>query len=202
MYRWRAISACARVVFPDVITGIYTPDEMGAEVNLDGEVVAIPKPNVRQITPQPATTETVLDDVEMGTGSEFTGAVLDVTAHPRQNNNSKQRTMKYSDCVPDTPRAIRSKWSSKTLHEYVNTLLSRSEDGMSSLSIGSYDVLIADSGISFSRSESRITFTRQCGSERRVTRAVKSRWMAAVLTLKTYGIGGGTRRRLYQQSRR
>lgn len=30
MRKWRAISAAARIVFPDVIWGFYTPDEMGA----------------------------------------------------------------------------------------------------------------------------------------------------------------------------
>ena len=34
MYKWRAIAACARVVFPDVILGLYTPDEMGADVTV------------------------------------------------------------------------------------------------------------------------------------------------------------------------
>ena len=39
MRKWRAVSACARVVFPDVITGLYTPEEMGADVEIsdDGE---------------------------------------------------------------------------------------------------------------------------------------------------------------------
>lgn len=35
MYKWRAIAACARIVFPDVITGLYTPDEMGADTVTD-----------------------------------------------------------------------------------------------------------------------------------------------------------------------
>ena len=33
MYRWRALSACARVVFPDVIGGLYTPEEIEAQVD-------------------------------------------------------------------------------------------------------------------------------------------------------------------------
>lgn len=37
MYKWRAVAACARVVFPDVIDGLYTPDEMGADVVVDDE---------------------------------------------------------------------------------------------------------------------------------------------------------------------
>lgn len=52
MYRWRAVAACARVVFPDVILGLYSPDEMGADVNEDGELLPPVKPNVLQIPPQ------------------------------------------------------------------------------------------------------------------------------------------------------
>lgn len=48
MLKWRAVAACARVVFPDVILGLYTPEEMGADVSIsdDGEmtVQATPKP--------------------------------------------------------------------------------------------------------------------------------------------------------------
>lgn len=54
MYKWRAVAACARVVFPDVILGLYLPDEMGADVDSDGEVVELPKANIRQIQPPPA----------------------------------------------------------------------------------------------------------------------------------------------------
>jgi len=39
MFKWRAIAACARVVFADVILGLYTPEEMGAVTNEEGEVV-------------------------------------------------------------------------------------------------------------------------------------------------------------------
>src|SRR5579864_2563689 len=37
MLRWRAVSACARIVFPDVISGLYTVEEMGADVAVDDE---------------------------------------------------------------------------------------------------------------------------------------------------------------------
>jgi len=37
MLKWRAVAACARVVFPDVILGLYTPDELGADVDVDAE---------------------------------------------------------------------------------------------------------------------------------------------------------------------
>lgn len=41
MLKWRAVSACARVVFSDVIQGMYTVEEMGGEVSEDasGELV-------------------------------------------------------------------------------------------------------------------------------------------------------------------
>ena len=39
MRQWRAIAACARVVFPDIIGGMYLPEEMGVAVNDDGEIV-------------------------------------------------------------------------------------------------------------------------------------------------------------------
>lgn len=39
MRKWRAVAACARIVFPDVIAGMYTPEELGADVNEDGEII-------------------------------------------------------------------------------------------------------------------------------------------------------------------
>jgi hypothetical protein len=39
MLRARCISAVARMAFPDSIGGMYTPEEMGAEVDGDGEVI-------------------------------------------------------------------------------------------------------------------------------------------------------------------
>jgi hypothetical protein len=48
MRKWRALAACARVVFPDVILGLYTDDEMGESVTYDedgvvtGEIVERP----------------------------------------------------------------------------------------------------------------------------------------------------------------
>lgn len=35
MFQWRAVAMCARVVFPDVILGLYTPDEMGADMDIE-----------------------------------------------------------------------------------------------------------------------------------------------------------------------
>lgn len=38
MRKWRAVAACARVVFADVILGLYTPDEMGADSDEEGNI--------------------------------------------------------------------------------------------------------------------------------------------------------------------
>ncbi|GAB4528565.1 MAG: hypothetical protein OHK0046_47550 [Anaerolineae bacterium] len=55
MCKWRAISACARVVFPDILMGLYTPEELNpdAVVNAEGEIIDMP---ARPATSQPAVT--------------------------------------------------------------------------------------------------------------------------------------------------
>ena len=47
MYRWRAIAACARIVYPDVIMGYYTPEEVEPDVVIldpetPGERIEVP----------------------------------------------------------------------------------------------------------------------------------------------------------------
>lgn len=39
MRKWRAIAACARIVFPDVIGGMYLHEELGGQVNEEGEII-------------------------------------------------------------------------------------------------------------------------------------------------------------------
>jgi len=44
MLRWRAVAACARIVFPDVIGGLYLPEELGAPVEVDEDgTVYVPR---------------------------------------------------------------------------------------------------------------------------------------------------------------
>ncbi|MFC5596467.1 hypothetical protein [Deinococcus cellulosilyticus] len=54
MYKWRAVAACARVSFPDIIDGLYTPEEMGADVVVDEEgTMTIQTPQVQEKTLSP-----------------------------------------------------------------------------------------------------------------------------------------------------
>lgn len=45
MLRWRAVSAGLRIVAPEIIAGMYTPEELGASVDADGAVVAALAPD-------------------------------------------------------------------------------------------------------------------------------------------------------------
>lgn len=51
MYQWRAVAMAARTVFPDVILGLYTPEEMGAPVAVGdtGEMVVEGLPTARAV---------------------------------------------------------------------------------------------------------------------------------------------------------
>jgi hypothetical protein len=48
MLQWRNVAAAARAVFPDVISGLYTPDEMGVDIQIleDGtqEIITVSEP--------------------------------------------------------------------------------------------------------------------------------------------------------------
>lgn len=48
MYQWRAVAMAARAVFPDVVLGLYTPEEMGADVRVTetGEMVVENSPSL------------------------------------------------------------------------------------------------------------------------------------------------------------
>lgn len=65
MLQWRNVAAAARAVFPDIISGLYLPEEMGAEVAVDDEgnmtiLEASPTPTAPQATPAEA-----LDDLAL-----------------------------------------------------------------------------------------------------------------------------------------
>lgn len=39
MFLWRAVAICARVVFPDIVGAVYTPDELGISIRSDAELL-------------------------------------------------------------------------------------------------------------------------------------------------------------------
>ena len=45
MFLWRAIAMCARVVFPDIIGAVYTPDELGIEIQSDNPDASVENGN-------------------------------------------------------------------------------------------------------------------------------------------------------------
>jgi hypothetical protein len=57
MLRWRAVGYCADVVFPDVIGGMLRPEELGAEVDQNGEVqvwaIKDPEAEILSTAPSP-----------------------------------------------------------------------------------------------------------------------------------------------------
>jgi hypothetical protein len=71
MLKWRAVSACLRVTFGDVLAGMYTHEELGAKVDADGEFVAVA---VEQEPTQKAkatvSTPAPVKDVEVRTPAE------------------------------------------------------------------------------------------------------------------------------------
>jgi hypothetical protein len=64
MLRARVIALVARVVAPDLIGGLYTPEELGADVNATGEIVNIATgaPSVALPGEQPAVDVTGLPE--------------------------------------------------------------------------------------------------------------------------------------------
>lgn len=65
MLIWRCVGKMARVVFPDAIAGIpYTPEELGADVDEEGEVIEVKpekKREEQQQTPPPQKQELTFD---------------------------------------------------------------------------------------------------------------------------------------------
>lgn len=112
MLKWRAVAACARVVFGDVILGLYTPEELGADTVVDDEgnmTVIGEVEEVRQTTPplavvsKPNTTTnattTAPQLVERGNGSAAGAAAVDGDSAEKKHwmtvDDSKQRFAAY-----------------------------------------------------------------------------------------------------------
>lgn len=96
MLKWRAVSACARIVFPDVIQGMYTPEEMGAEVSEDasGEIIieqaplaVLPPPNVEVSTGE--IVEGVITETPSESNEKPPSSDLDASDQPDIATNGK-----------------------------------------------------------------------------------------------------------------
>jgi hypothetical protein len=66
MLKWRAVAACLRVVFPDLLAGMYTPEEMGAPVQVseDGGMV-VDQGWLESQVPTPQEVKPIPDDPTM-----------------------------------------------------------------------------------------------------------------------------------------
>jgi hypothetical protein len=76
MMKWRAVAACARVVFADVILGLYTPEEMGADVIADDQgnmtvidVATEPPPTLSVVRHEPPQLAEVVTPVNPTSGA-------------------------------------------------------------------------------------------------------------------------------------
>lgn len=61
MLRARAISAAARLGFPDLMSGMYTPEELGATVDADGTVIDVTEVSQQSQTAAPSNARQIRD---------------------------------------------------------------------------------------------------------------------------------------------
>ena len=100
----RCISAGARVACPDVIGAYYTPEELGADTNADGEVVPVTQIGAPQEAPQiaaPAKPVAALADaawkLELTTLGKRAASVLkDVTDLPANQRAALEAAIQYA----------------------------------------------------------------------------------------------------------
>jgi hypothetical protein len=80
MLKWRAVSGCARVVFSDVIGGLYTPEEiisisegMEAKVDEEGNIELLGDPETQRYTGSGDTNTVHGDEVSESEAVEYSG---------------------------------------------------------------------------------------------------------------------------------
>jgi hypothetical protein len=68
MRRWRAINGCERIVFPDIINGMYPPEEIAPDLEVNEEGILVSQPTeitrIQAIKPAPALSLEAGDAVE------------------------------------------------------------------------------------------------------------------------------------------
>jgi hypothetical protein len=122
MMKWRAVAACARVVFPDIVLGFYTPDEMGANTTDAGDYLQTETAQaMRQVEPQqPRPT----NDFPLSPRDEYE---LKIAALLSELNAAGDSIL----------------WSKAKLKEYVNEMF-EVESGLDALSNEHLEMLIGD----------------------------------------------------------
>ena len=102
MLRWRAVGYCADVVFPDVIGGMYRPEELGAQVDADGGVIEAAYTVVDQEAPTSDQKES--KPVLPTTLAELLNSGYTPTAVMAANNNA----------IPTTPEDVQRVYAELT----------------------------------------------------------------------------------------
>lgn len=114
MLKWRAISACARVVFSDVINGLYTPEEMNPDLVLDDqgnvEVVA------SSYVPQEEKASTATQAIEAEEAKD--PKILELPKPEAKKEEPASRTK--SEPVPETKKP--EKWTDQQRKKIFATL--------------------------------------------------------------------------------
>lgn len=151
MMKWRAVAACARVVFADVILGLYTHEEMGAEVVVDSDG------NQTVVEPAQASTPVLVERVGDTPSAPPTPApvrenALPASAAPNDLSASTPTGAPNGDASGDEPLFDDRPYTDFLCHELVYTVTNggsqytfKSEHGANIVVFGSEWVLgVAD----------------------------------------------------------
>ncbi len=111
MMAWRAIAAAMRVVFPDVIYGLYTPEEMGAVVTVhpENDLEVASAENEETAKQKAAKTAELVETIKTRLASEFGGDtermnayLMMLTEHKDEAGDSKCVTLADLDNLAQT----------------------------------------------------------------------------------------------------
>jgi hypothetical protein len=84
MRQWRAVGACARIVFPDTVNGFYSPEEINPELDVDpetGEILSAPE-YTPPTPPKAAQPAPVVEDGEVVEKTQPTPPSVSETPEP------------------------------------------------------------------------------------------------------------------------
>ena len=121
MLRWRAAGNCLHVVAPDVLVGIYTPEELGAEVTEAGEIVILPEPQVAQaadlMTNEQVETIKALLKAKFETPAGKMKQVMSFVLEDHAPAQGKDMTQEQADVVIDYLRGLEDYTEEATVSE-------------------------------------------------------------------------------------